>query len=130
MKQVLIILFVGLFLGYANIYKFKILRVYDGDTFFIDIKDYPAIIGKNIGIRINGIDTPEIKRGSKESKAKGIIAKKYLMMIFEKAKKIELTNIKRGKYFRIVADVYVDNKNVTEMMIKAGMGKEYYGGKK
>jgi endonuclease YncB( thermonuclease family) len=43
---------------------------------------------------------------------------------------LELRNIQRGKYFRIVAEVYVDGKSLTESLIAAGLGYRYHGGKK
>ena len=45
-------------------------------------------------------------------------------------KKIELRNMRRGKFFRIVADVFVDAENLTDSLIKAQLGVEYYGGTK
>jgi micrococcal nuclease len=39
----------------------KVISVYDGGTFRISIKNYPPIVGENIDIRVNGIDTPEIR---------------------------------------------------------------------
>ncbi len=33
----------------------------------------------------------------------------------------------RGKYFRIVADVYVDGKSLAESLIEANLGVPYYG---
>ena len=46
------------------------------------------------------------------------------------AKKIELRNMKRGKYFRIVADVYVDGMSLAQMLLEAGLAKPYDGRKK
>ena len=46
----------------------NIISVYDGDTFRADIRGLPDIIGKNIAIRILGIDTPEIKQISNGGK--------------------------------------------------------------
>jgi endonuclease YncB( thermonuclease family) len=38
-----------------------ITSIYDGDTFRCNIAGYPDIVGERISIRINGIDTPEMK---------------------------------------------------------------------
>ena len=38
-----------------------VTRVYDGDTFYIEVKDWPDIVGKNMPVRIYGIDCPELK---------------------------------------------------------------------
>ena len=50
--------------------------------------------------------------------------------ILKDAEQITLKNMKRGKYFRIAADVYVDGENLADMLIEAGMAVSYGGGKK
>ena len=46
---------------YGSVTVSKVISVYDGDTFRVSIKIYPPIVGENIAIRVNGIDTPEIR---------------------------------------------------------------------
>ena len=43
------------------------------------------------------------------------------------AKRIELRNPQRGKYFRIVADVYLDGESLAEKLKEAGLAKDYDG---
>ena len=50
--------------------------------------------------------------------------------ILKGAEKITLENMKRGKYFRIAADVIVDGENLSDVLIEAGMAIKYDGGKK
>ena len=50
--------------------------------------------------------------------------------ILKDAERIDLKNMGRGKYFRIVADVYVDGENLAEALIDSGMAVRYDGGKK
>ena len=50
--------------------------------------------------------------------------------ILTDAEQITLRNLGRGKYFRIVADVYVDGENLADILIDAGMAVRYGGGKK
>ncbi|GAA78057.1 hypothetical protein P20495_0547 [Pseudoalteromonas sp. BSi20495] len=57
-------------------------------------------------------------------------AKQVTVEALRSAKAIELRNTKRGKYFRIVADVFVDNKNLTDILISSGLGVSYGGGTK
>ena len=38
--------------------------------------------------------------------------------------------MKRGKYFRIAADVIVDGEDLGDMLVEAGMAVRYNGGKK
>ncbi len=38
--------------------------------------------------------------------------------------------MQRGKYFRIVADVYVDGNSLADELLQAELAKPYDGGKK
>ncbi len=123
---------------YGSITVSKLISVYDGDTFRCNIKEWPPIIGKNISVRILGIDTPEIKCSVKKKgkaecdrlKALARTAKKLTKNQLQRAKIIELRNIQRGKYFRILADVYVDGRNLADILIKNGFAVPYDGGTK
>ncbi len=108
----------------------RIISVYDGDTFRCDLADYSALVGENIGIRVNGIDTPEMRDKRPEVKALAIEARDYVRRLFAEAQTIELRNLKRGKYFRIVADVYVDGTSLAEQLIEMGYAHPYDGGTK
>jgi len=46
---------------YGTVTVSKLISVYDGDTFRVDINSLPPILGKNIPVRVAGIDTPEIQ---------------------------------------------------------------------
>ncbi|MCI5212638.1 MAG: hypothetical protein D3910_28480, partial [Candidatus Electrothrix sp. ATG2] len=48
----------------------------------------------------------------------------------KKARKIKLKNVRRGKYFRIVADVQAGKQNVADVLIKKGLAVRYDGGTK
>jgi len=70
-------------------------------------------------------------RGKCESEKNGArIAKKVTVALLRGAKVIELKNMKRGKYFRIIADVYVDGENLASILIKKGLARPYDGGKR
>lgn len=105
----------------------KVTSVYDGDTFRADIAGYPAIVGYRMAVRINGIDTPEIKSHCDFEKEKALKAKAYTKSMLMSGRSIELRNIKRGKYFRLLADVYVDGQSVGNQLITAGLAVEYHG---
>lgn len=106
----------------------KVLRVYDGDTIYVDIPDTHPLFGKNMPVRIRGIDTPEIRtRDHKCEKPRGLEAKKYLEGLVRSAKSIELRNIGRPKYFRVLADLYLDREPVSRKLIDRGLAYEYHG---
>lgn len=108
----------------------RLLRVYDGDTFFVDVNDWPPLFGKNIGIRIRGIDAPEMRDPCQASRAMAKMARDFAADKLAGAKTIKLKNLACGKYFRIVADVIADGNDLAKMLLTNGLAKEYDGGKK
>ena len=115
---------------YKNAIVEKVTSIYDGDTFRANIKDYPPIVGNRMAIRILGIDTPEMRGKCVKEKLLARDAKKLTVSLLRGAKVIELRNIKRGKYFRLLADVYVDGVSIANELLKAGYAVRYDGGTK
>jgi endonuclease YncB( thermonuclease family) len=113
---------------YGDIVINEVVSVYDGDTIRVTIKKFPPIIGENMPIRLNGFDTPELRSKDPIEKEKAYIARDYLRAEIATSKKIELRNCKRGKYFRIVGDLYLDNVDIGKVMIEKGLAVPYYGG--
>jgi micrococcal nuclease len=106
------------------------LQNYDGDTIRFNLPQYPPIVGKDIRVRVNGIDTPEIKGKCKVEFYKAQQSRDMVAHILKNAQKITLKNMKRGKYFRIAADIIVDGESLADILIERGMGIKYKGGKK
>jgi len=116
--------------AYEDVKISKVISVYDGDTIRVNIDSFPDIIGKNISIRLKGIDAPEIKGKCQKEIDLAIMARDYLRNAINKSNQIELRNIKRGKYFRIVGELYINGINVTKNLIKRKLAYHYSGGKK
>lgn len=95
---------------YADVKVSRLIRVYDGDTFICDIDELSPLAGKNIRVRLKHINTPEINEKDKFVRMTALAEKQRLENLLNNAKVIELRNIDRGKYFRILADVYVDGE--------------------
>ena len=108
----------------------KVISVYDGDTFRVDIDELSPIAGKNISIRVNGVDTPEIRGKCESEKELAIEARDYVAELLEGADEILLVDTERGKYFRILAVVMIDGVNLTKLLIDNGLGYAYTGGTK
>ena len=102
----------------------------DGDTFVINIEYIPEVFGKEIAIRIRGIDTPELNDSREEIRNIAIAAKEELEKLLHSNEKITLYNLSRDKYFRLLASVKVGNIDMAEYLIKKGLAKKYNGGKK
>jgi micrococcal nuclease len=115
---------------YGDVRVDKVTTIYDGDTFYVTVKKWPEIIGKNVAVRVKDVDTPELKGACYAEILKAREAKKFTVTLIRSAKKVELRNMSRDKYFRIAADVYLDNQNLADALIKQGLGVPYSGGKR
>ena len=110
---------------YGNVVVSRVTNVYDGDTFRVDIDQWPDLIGKNAPIRINNIDTPEIRAKCASEKQLALKAKAFTKSKLKSATQIKLKHLNRGKYFRITADVFIDGENLADSLLAAGLAKIY-----
>ncbi len=115
---------------YGSVVVSKVVSIYDGDTFKVNIEGYPAIVGEKMSVRVNGIDTPEIRGKCAQEKELAHKAKQIVVELMKKAKVVELRNMQRDKYFRIVSDVYIDGKNLSSLLIEKNLAVVYDGGTK
>ena len=65
------------------------------------------------------MDAPEMNT------IEGLISKKYLIKILKEAKEIKYTNIGTDKYQRVLADIYIDGRKVSEIMIHSGKARRW-----
>lgn len=124
-----IILFCSILSGQDYLVE-KVIRVYDGDTFYANLTGVDSLFGSNIGIRLKGIDTPEIRGSSPCVKERAIEARNFVKNLLSEADSVVLKNCSRDKYFRILAEVYVDGVNLSELLKNSGYAKKYDGGTK
>jgi endonuclease YncB( thermonuclease family) len=115
---------------YGTVTVSKVISVYDGDTFRVNIDSLPPIVGKNIAIRVNGVDTPEIRGKCQYEKNLALEARDFVRGKLANAKEIKLTNLQRGKYFRVVANVLVDGVSLEQELLDNELAYKYTGGKK
>jgi endonuclease YncB( thermonuclease family) len=116
--------------SYGNATVSEVTSIYDGDTFRANIEGFPPIVGEHIPIRISGNDTPELRGKCDKEKQVARLAKQFTVELLRAAKNITLQNIKRGNYFRLIADVHIDGNNIGELLIKYGHAVSYDGGTK
>ena len=116
--------------AYDDVKISKVISVYDGDTIRVNIDSYPDIIGENIRVRLKGIDAPEIKGKCQKEIDLAIMARDYLRNAINKSNQIELRNIERGKYFRIVGELYVNGENISEELLRKNLVQQYKTKKK
>ena len=108
----------------------RVLYCYDGDTCKVTLPFLPSVFGHKLGVRLKGLDTPEIRGKCAKEKALAKEAKAFLWDLVSKAERVDLEEVSRGKYFRIVARIVADGVDTTEALISAGLAVRYDGGTK
>ena len=109
----------------------RVIKVYDGDTITIASKvpNLKHSLIYKFSVRLNGIDSPEIKSNNKDEKTIAIKARNALSSKILQ-KDVYLKNIKKEKYGRLLCDVYLDKENINEWMIEERYAVNYDGGTK
>lgn len=108
----------------------EFVKNYDGDTFTINIPNAPVFFAKKAKVRVLGIDTAEIRTKDGCEKKIAKVAKKFVEERLKRARRIDLINIGHDKYFRILANVIYDGKNLGNELLLAKLAVPYEGKKK
>jgi endonuclease YncB( thermonuclease family) len=116
-----------------NITSGKVVKVYDADT--ITVANRISVGGEQseeiyrFQVRLNGIDSPEIKSKNPTTKALAKESRDVLSgMIFGKI--VELRNVQLEKYGRLLADVYLGDVHLNQWLIDNKYAVKYDGGTK
>jgi len=116
--------------SYGSFFNVEFVSCYDGDTCKFNIPGIHPLIGQRINVRIDGIDTPEIRTTCQKERQKGDQAKKVVNKVLTPATNISLVDVRRDKYFRIVSDVIADGFVVGDVLIQHKLAVQYDGGRK
>jgi len=110
----------------------RVIKVYDADTITIASKlPYDASPLYRLSVRLNGIDTPEIKGKDilEEEKEAAKAAREFVYkLVFNKY--VRLENVESEKYGRILADVYIGDVHINNLLLKERFAVKYDGGTK
>lgn len=108
----------------------QVIKVYDGDTITIASKmPYPESPLYRFSVRLNGIDTPEIKGKNEDEKEIAKKARNELSALIMN-KEITLKNVQSEKYGRILAEVYLGDICLNDWLIEKKFAVKYDGGTK
>ena len=110
----------------------RVIKVYDADTITIASKlPYDDSPMYRLSVRLNGIDTPEMKgKGvSDEEKEAAKLARDFVSNLVLN-KFVSLENIESEKYGRILADVYIGDIHLNNLLLKERYAVKYDGGTK
>lgn len=107
-----------------------VIKVYDGDTITIASKlPYPNSPMYRFHVRLNGIDTPEIKGKTDDEKDAARKVQKILEnLILHKS--VKLKKLQTEKYGRILADIHLKDLHVNQWLLDNHYAVKYDGGKK
>ena len=96
-------------------------------------KDLSSIIDDStiyrVSVRLNGIDTPEIKGKNEDEKTAAKNARDALSSLILH-KEVILKNVSTEKYGRLLADVYFNDLHLNQWMIDQRYAVKYDGGHK
>ena len=107
-----------------------IVEIYDGDTFYINVPEcaelVPALCAK-LGVRVNGIDTPEMHGKCQWERDHAAKAKAVTVEMIREAKSVVLHHVEREKFGRLLASVEIDGVDLGATLIKGGYARAYHG---
>lgn len=110
----------------------RVGKVYDVDTitlmFYVNEGESNYKLYKK-SCRIFGIDGPELKSKNKYEKKIAIKGQRFLEQLIM-GKIVTLKNNKNDKYGRILADVYLDNVKISDILLEQNLVVTYDGKKK
>ena len=107
-------------INYGDLLVSKIVKIFDGDTIYVDIEGVHPLLGSGIGVVLNDVDTPELDHRAKCDREKklGQKAKAFVEQRLFNAEKIELRNVIRGRWFAINADIFYDGKDLGAELLR------------
>lgn len=88
--------------SYGDVVVSSLVGVYEGDTFTVTIDGWQTIIGEAISVRLAGAETPEIRGKCPAEKVLARKARAFTQNALIGAKVIELRNLRRDKYYRLL----------------------------
>lgn len=112
-------------------YKAIIKKVYDGDTVIIDIDLGFHIWIRDQSVRVEGINTPEIRTKNLLEKEVGYLVRDYVGNILKVDEEVVfLSKEIEGKFGRLLGDFQINNKKLTDVLLEKQFALPYFGGKK
>jgi endonuclease YncB( thermonuclease family) len=108
----------------------RVIKCYDADTITIASKlPYKESPLYRLSVRLSGIDAPEIKGKSEEEKELAKQARDFVSNLILN-KYVRLENVESEKYGRILADVYIGDVHLNDLLIRERYAVKYGGGTK
>ena len=105
-------------------YRGLITRVIDGDTVEAEI-DLGFGVSIHETIRLDGINTPEIRGGTAETKAAGQEAKRFVEKhTLDRQVEVFTHQDKKGKFGRYLAEIFLNGEDcLNDMLVRAKLAE-------
>ena len=109
-------------------YRAELIRVYDGDTIWVDLDLGFGVWLRNQSIRLKGINTPEV-RGSE--KVEGRVSRDRLAELLNSAGGNCIIKTSRdkqkGNYGRILGEIFIENeeRSLNQVLLDEELAVEY-----
>jgi endonuclease YncB( thermonuclease family) len=117
----------------ANPYDYKVVKVADGDTVVFEAPFMPKPLKPQLSLRVLGVDTPEkgARAGCPKEAAAAEAASAFTKNLVANAKSIQIELKEHDKFGgRVLGDVIIDGQKLSELLIKNGHARAYFGDKK
>ena len=110
-------------------YGCEIVRVYDGDTVTIDLDLGFGIWVKGRGVRVAGIDTPELRTRDLREKRYGYKARDRMLELLPVGSRqvVRTYSPKPDKYGRVLGNFVVGDDVASELLIAERLAVRYEG---
>jgi len=115
--------------GMPRSLSWPVTGVVDGDTLRVRIDTLPGELA-DVSVRVRGIDTPERGQHANCARERRLAedALRFTKGALERAKLVEFRNLGWDKYGgRVLADVLLDGRPLSDMLIAAGLARQYFG---
>ena len=117
----------------ANPYNWQITRVIDGDTVAFKADFLPTPLKPELSLRVLGVDTPEKghRAGCEKEATAALAASQFTKNAIKNAKVIQIELKSHDKFGgRVLGDVILDGKRLSDQLIANGHARPYKGDKK
>ena len=107
----------------VHTYNAHVVRVVDGDTIRCDVSLGWGVWLQDQSVRLRGIDAPEMRGDERPA---GIASRNALTELLDyRNVTLRTDGDKRGKYGRMIVDVWVGQVNVNDWMVANGHAEIY-----
>ena len=112
-------------------FQATVVSVHDGDTIIVDVAGWPAITGRRMGVRLFGVDAPELGDDRAAMAKMADQARLAVEQLCRPGDQVELSDVRRDKYFRLLCRVSFQEGGVPvdlgSRLLDRGLVRPYLG---